>query len=62
MRVKDSYAADVGTVTQACIDIGFAGETFNYYVSTNATCSDSLTGVTLNQGQTGYVCASLINK
>jgi large repetitive protein len=60
--VKDSYAWDVGSILQACIDIGFAGMTFNYYVSTNSTCNDSLTWVTLNQGQTGYICASVVNK
>ena len=49
MRVKDSYAADVGTVTQSCIDITYAGLGTNFYVSADANCSDKLNSKILNE-------------
>jgi subtilisin-like proprotein convertase family protein len=62
MRVKDSYAADVGTVTQSCVDITYAGLGVNFYVSANATCSDKLSSKIFNEWQIGYLCYSVANK
>ena len=62
MRIQDSYAADVGTINEVCLDLGFAGVDHEFFVSTNATCTDELEDITVADGTTIYVCQNVVNK
>ncbi|MCK0126701.1 hypothetical protein MWU76_20085 [Gelidibacter sp. F2691] len=56
LQVEDVYAQDVGTVTEACVDMDFGSVTYDMWVSSNATCSDQLDNATFAYGETVYVC------
>ncbi len=50
-----------GTLIEACVDIQYAGVTFDKWVSTNATCSDTLDDLTVSAGTPVFYCYTVSN-
>ena len=53
--------ADFGTLNEACVDIQYAGVTFDKWVSTNPTCSDKLDNLTVFAGEQVSYCYTVTN-
>jgi uncharacterized repeat protein (TIGR01451 family) len=52
---------DPGTLNQVCITAAFAGVTFDKWVSTNNTCSDTLDTLAVAPGTDVYFCYTALN-
>jgi len=52
---------DPGTLNQVCITASFAAVTFDKWVSTNNTCSDTLDALTVPPGTGVYYCYTVSN-
>ena len=59
--LSDSANGDTGTLNQACITAAFAAVTFDKWVSTNNTCSDTLDALTVSSGTDVYYCYTASN-
>ncbi len=59
--LSDSANGDTGTLNQACITVAFASVTFDKWVSTNNTCSDTLDILTVSSGTDVYYCYTVTN-
>ena len=62
LYVEDAYAQDVGTVTEACIDLDFGSVTYDIWVSKNATCTDRVETETFGAGENVYLCYETSNQ
>ncbi|WP_281985006.1 hypothetical protein, partial [Thalassorhabdomicrobium marinisediminis] len=62
LRVQDVYAQDVGTVQEACVDMDFGSVTYDMWVSSDPTCSDTTDTAAFNIGETAYVCYVVSNE
>ena len=60
-NVSDNAGGDTGTVNSACVTIQHAAVTFDKWVSTDATCSDTLESLTVAQGANVYYCYTVSN-
>ena len=59
--LSDSAEGDQGTLNQACITASFAAVSFDKWVSTNNTCSDTLDTLTVTPGTDVYYCYTASN-
>lgn len=60
-NVSDNANADIGTVDSACVTIQHAALTFDEWVSTNNTCSDTLDNLVVTPGTPVYYCFTVSN-
>jgi len=58
---SDSANQDQGTLNEACITASFAAVTFDKWVSTNNTCSDTLDTLSIAPGTDVYFCYTVLN-
>jgi len=59
--LSDSANGDAGTLNQACITAAFAAVTFDKWVSTNSTCTDTLDTLSVASGTDVYFCYTVTN-
>jgi uncharacterized repeat protein (TIGR01451 family) len=59
--LSDSANEDTGTLNQICLTAAFASVTFDKWVSTNNTCSDTLDVLTVAPGIDVYFCYTVSN-
>ena len=59
--ISDSGPGDPGVLNEICLTAEFAGVTFDKWVSTNATCSDTLDDLTVSAGTPVYYCYTVSN-
>ncbi|MBA3581849.1 MAG: hypothetical protein H0W44_05270 [Gammaproteobacteria bacterium] len=59
--VDDRANNDGGNVSQACLNLSYAGAQLDTWVSTNASCSDQQTNLTVQTGENVYYCYRLTN-
>jgi len=57
----DPVSADTGTMNEACLVISSASVTLDQWVSTNATCTDTIDEINTIVGTNLYVCYTLSN-
>lgn len=57
----DPITQDEGTMNEACITISSAAVTFNQWISTNPTCSDTVDVISVAPGTDLYTCYTLSN-
>ncbi|KPK10349.1 MAG: hypothetical protein AMJ68_09480 [Acidithiobacillales bacterium SG8_45] len=58
---RNSAGFDTGWSNQACVTIQHAAVTFDKWVSTNATCSDTLDSIIVTPGTNVYYCYTVSN-
>ena len=61
LHISDSSNSNEGTLNEACVDIQYAGVTFDKWVSTNPTCSDKLDNLTVFAGEQVSYCYTVTN-
>ncbi|NOQ87784.1 MAG: hypothetical protein GQ550_02580, partial [Gammaproteobacteria bacterium] len=60
-QLAHSEPFDPGTLNEVCITAAFAAVTFDKWVSTNNTCSDTLDTLTVSSGTDVYYCYTASN-
>lgn len=58
--ITDNATADIGTLNEVCLTVRSTME-FDKWVSTNATCSDTIDSLTVADGTTVYYCYTVTN-
>ena len=61
LYLSDSANEDTGTLNQICLTVAFASITFDKWVSTNNTCSDTLDTLSVAPGTDVYYCYTASN-
>ena len=65
LYISDAAGSNIATINEACVDIQYAGVTFDKWVSTNATCSDPLLDprddLTVSAGTPVFYCYIVSN-
>ncbi len=59
--LSDSANQDIGTLNQICLTASFAGVTFDKWVSSNASCTDTIDSLAIAPGTDIYFCYSVLN-
>lgn len=59
--LSDSANGDSGVLNQACITASFAGVTFDEWVSSDASCLDTIDAIAVAPGTNVYFCYTVIN-
>lgn len=59
--LSDSANQDTGTLNQVCLTAAFAAVTFDKWVSTNASCSDTINTIAVAPGADVYFCYTVLN-
>ncbi len=63
INTVDAFSQDVGSIREACLDIDYASVTYDIWVSTaSSTCNDQLDTLTVNDGDTVFVCYEVSNQ
>lgn len=60
-RFIDAVQFDTGALNEACLTVSSAAVIFDQWVSTNATCNDTVSAVNVPSGTNLYVCYILSN-
>lgn len=60
-RLSDSANQDTGTLNQVCLTVAYAAVTFDKWVSSNASCSDTIDSIAVAPGTDVYFCYSVEN-
>ena len=60
-QLTHSEPFDPGTLNEVCITAAFAGVTFDKWVSTNATCTDTIDTLSVATGTNVYYCYTASN-
>ena len=61
LYISDAAGSNIATINEACVDIQYAGVTFDKWVSTNATCSDTFDDLTVPAGTPVFYCYTVSN-
>ena len=61
LYISDAAGSNIATINEACVDIQYAGVTFDKWVSTDPTCSDKVDNLTIFAGEQIYYCYTVSN-
>jgi uncharacterized repeat protein (TIGR01451 family) len=59
--LSDSANQDTGTLNEVCLTVAFAAVTFDKWVSTDPTCSDTVDNISVLPGTDVYFCYTVSN-